>query len=234
MGSLIFDIETIGHDFDSLDDMTKHILTRDFGNDRESELYQQKLAELIKSMNFNPLLGEIVAIGVLDSETRRGAVYYQAPNQEQIITEDDGVKLQVMTEEEIIRKFWELAKKYDEIVSFNGRSFDIPYIIHRSLKYRIKPTKNYMQYGYLARMSSNCRHVDLARELSFNGVFRSRGSLHLWCRHLGINSPKTDGVSGDNVTALFNERKYEDIARYNIRDIRATCELFNIWKENLL
>ena len=41
------------------------------------------------------------------------------------------------------------------------------------------------------------------------------------------------GVTGDDVSALFREGKYEEIARYNVRDIIATAELYKKWQQYL-
>jgi hypothetical protein len=53
----------------------------------------------------------------------------------------------------------------------------------------------------------------------------------MWCRAFGIDSPKAEGVSGDDVKMLFDEKRFTDIARYNVRDIRATGELYQKWRE---
>ena len=64
---LIFDIETIGVDFDSLDETTQDSLTRWIKKESTGEEdYQVALEELKNGLGFSPLTGEIVAIGVLD------------------------------------------------------------------------------------------------------------------------------------------------------------------------
>ena len=35
-------------------------------------------------------------------------------------------------ETELLTQFWEVAKKYDSVVTFNGRGFDVPFIYLRS------------------------------------------------------------------------------------------------------
>ena len=52
-------------------------------------------------------------------------------------------------------------------------------------------------------------------------------------RAFGIKSPKDSGVMGDDVTKLFREGKYLDIARYNVGDLWATKELYDYWKKYL-
>jgi len=44
---------------------------------------------------------------------------------------------------------------------------------------------------------------------------------------LGIESPKAEGVKGDDVKMLFENREYLKIAQYNTRDLIATKELYD-------
>jgi hypothetical protein len=62
---------------------------------------------------------------------------------------------------------------------------------------------------------------------------QKKGSLHLWSRIFGIESPKAFGVTGDDVGRLFNEKRYLDIAKYNVLDLKATRELFQRWNDYL-
>ena len=82
MGKLVFDIETIGENFDALDETTQDVLTRwtkkESANDKK---YKVALDDLKKELGFSPLTGEIAAIGVLDVEKNQGAVYFQAPGE---------------------------------------------------------------------------------------------------------------------------------------------------------
>ena len=49
----------------------------------------------------------------------------------------------------------------------------------------------------------------------------------------GIESPKSHGVTGMDVSTLMAEGRFRDIAEYCIRDVRATVKLYRIWKERL-
>lgn len=232
MASLVFDIETVGEDFDELDETTKENLThwikRTSNNDDEFKL---SLEDIKNGLGFSPLTGQIVAIGVLDYSKDEGAVYYQAPGQNNEEIKEDGIKFKQTTEKEMLETFWRIAKKYDEFISFNGRGFDVPFIMARSAVHRIKPTKDLMSNRYLTSQKYGAHHVDLQDLLTFYGSVRKKGSLHLWSRALGIKSPKADGVTGDDVGRLFKEKKYLEIAKYNVGDIRATRELYKIWNE---
>lgn len=232
MPKLVFDIETIGHDFDSFDKTTKEVLTNWIEKSSSSEEeYEVKLEELKNGLGFSPLTGEIVAIGVLDYEKNQGVVYYQAPNQVNKDFEEYGIRFKQMTEEEMLKSFWNGATEYDEFITFNGRAFDVPFIIARSAKYGIKPSKDLMSYRYSTQQKKDSVHTDLYDQLSYYGAVRKAGNLHMWCRHFGIDSPKAEDVKGDNVTEMFNNGRCLDIAKYNVRDIKATAKLYEKWEK---
>lgn len=233
MSRLIFDIETIGEDFDSLDETTQEVLQawirKEAANEEE---FQSELAQLKDGLGFSPLTGEIAAIGVYDYDRDRGVVYYQAPGEENAEFEEGNISFKQMTEQEMIAQFWKAASHYDEFVTFNGRQFDAPFLAVRSAIHKIKPTQDLMEGRYLYQQRK-CRHVDLFDQLTFYGAMRKKGGLHLWARAFGIKSPKADGVTGDDVARLFKEKKFKDIARYNVGDLHATKELYRYWEKYL-
>ncbi len=232
MSTLIFDIETVGEDFGSMDETTQESLTRWIkrGTSSEDE-YAAELKDLEDGLGFSPLTGQIVAIGVLDAERERAAVYYQPNDADDGDFEEGACKYEALSEADMLRKFWGIAVKYDTFVTFNGRSFDIPFLWTRSAVHGIKPTKNLMANRYLNYQPRQAKHIDLFDQLSFYGSVRRKGSLHLWTRAFGIESPKAQGVTGVDVRGLFKEGKYREIARYNARDLWATLELYRRYRD---
>ncbi len=234
INKLILDIETVGEDFDQLDHATEENLTRWIRKDSDDEEeYQRALAELKEGLGFSPLTGQVVALGVLDYYKNEGGVYYQAPGQKNDEIKEDGISFKQMTEEDMLRKFWELAARYQVFVTFNGRSFDIPFLMVRSAIHGIRPTKDLMRGRYLYQNNPEALHIDLFEQLTFYGAVRRKGGLHLWARAFGIPSPKSGGVAGDDVGPLFKKKKFLDIARYNVGDLRATRELYERWEKYL-
>jgi DNA polymerase elongation subunit (family B) len=232
MATLVFDIETVGEDFDAMDETTQEILTWWLKKQSlaDSE-YEAQLAELKDGLGFSPLTGSIVAIGVLDLEKDKGCVYFQAPGETIADFEEEGIKYKALSEKEMLQAFWDGAKQYQTFVTFNGRAFDVPFLMVRSAVQGVKPSKDLMSNRYLSSQKYDAKHVDLFDQLSFYSAVRKPGNLHMWCRAFGIDSPKADGVSGDDVKMLFDEKRFTDIARYNVRDIRATGALYQKWRE---
>ena len=231
---LIFDIETIGEDFDALDHATQENLTRWIRHESaDDEEYKRALEDIKTGLGFSPLTGEIVAIGMLDCDKNEGAVYFQAPGADLKETKEDTITFKPMDEAEMLKRFWEAARHYQVFITFNGRSFDAPFLAVRSAVRGIRPTKDLMRGRYLYQHNPDALHIDLLEQLTFYGASRRKGSLHLWTRAFGIPSPKAGGVTGDDVTPLFKKKKYLEIARYNVRDLLATKALYEKWQTYL-
>ena len=217
MSRVIFDIETVGKDFKSLDRSIQEYLLR------YAETEDEK-AEIKDRLSFYPLTGEIVTIGLLDSDTQKGKVFFQNTGDPLLPFEEDNVLYQTGTEKEILEKFWAVIKGYDQFITFNGRGFDCPFILIRSAVHRIKPRRDLMPNRY------SDTHIDLLEQLTFYGASRRRFSLDMWCRTFGIKSPKEGGITGDEVKELFKAGRHLDIARYCVGDLRATRELLYYWE----
>ena len=234
MAALVFDIETVSEDFDSLDKTTQDVLTRWIKYDSSTETeYEKALEDLKNGLGFSPLTGEVVVIGMMNPETEKGEIYFQAPGETINEFEEGGFTFKQMSEKEMLQGFWEVAKSYDEFISFNGRGFDAPFLMIRSAVHKIKPTKDLMSNRYLNSQWSGAKHIDLQDQLTFYGAVRRKGGLHLWSRAFGIKSPKAEGISGEDVGRLFREKKFLDIARYNVDDLKATKSLHDFWKNYL-
>jgi|SRR3989338_2946212 len=238
MPKLIFDIETVGVEFDSLDDKSQELLLRFAETPEDIEAIKEGLG-------FSPLTGQIVAIGVLNPETDKGAVYFLDPalqqanafsNENRLLSDGASPRhvqyIPHKSEKDLVRSFWDAAAHYDQFVTFNGRSFDGPYLMIRSAINKIKPTKNLVPYRYESdQYGKVITHLDLLDRLTFFGAVRRKGNLHMWCQAFGIESPKSKGVSGDDVAQLFKEKGYLKIAEYCFDDVLATEKLYEYWEK---
>lgn len=251
MSKVIFDIETIG-EFEALDEDSQQYLLK-YAEDEKEKSESKKRTALW------PFTGQIVAIGLLNPDTEKGKVYFQAPHQEldtelkKYISNSNGanfireprterssgtgqapnekikpfsennIDFKACSEKEILENFWQDVKSYNQFITFNGRGFDCPYLMLRSAVLRTRPTKNLMPPRYSAQ-----QHIDLLDQLTFYGAFR-KFTLDFYCRSLGIKSPKIEGMTGEKINQYFNERKYLEIARYCMADVKATGELYQVW-----
>jgi len=227
---LVFDIETIG---DNLDEMPEDIRTYLIKNADTEE----KRANVMESLSFNALTSRIAAIGMMDYKSGKGCVMVNAEPEIKLSGNYENFRYLTLCEDKMIRKFWEIisSKGYNLFVTFNGRDFDCPFIMMRSIYYRIKPGYNLMSgsdYGF------RDYHIDLMREFSFfahsgkTGA-RRKFTLNFYCQKFNIESPKSGGVSGDKVKSLYSDKKFQEIADYCIGDVVATGKLFTFWNEYL-
>ncbi|MEY2665647.1 MAG: hypothetical protein RLZZ480_752, partial [Candidatus Parcubacteria bacterium] len=200
MATLVFDIETVGEAWETFDDYTKKSLLGSFER-RDVPVSSER--ELQNQLGLSPFTGSIVSVAMYDIERRRGAVYFVSDVAD-TFTEGDFV-CKCRTEKEILEDFWEGARSYDVFVSFNGRAFDVPFLIHRSLAHDVTPSVSFSQSRYVSRQQLPY-HVDLMDEFSFYGAMSKRPSLHLLCRTYGIESKKSE-VDGSQVAGRRNKKK---------------------------
>ena len=164
---------------------------------------------------------------MLNPETGGGRVFYRSDVRE-IFHSDDG-KIEFLSGDEgkVLSAFWDDIRNYSQFVTFNGRTFDCPFLMLRSALLGIRPTKNLVPYRY-----STAPHCDLLDQLTFYGASR-RFNLDFYCRAFGIGSPKAGGITGLDLGPLYRNGKYREIARYCIGDVIATAELYSRWKNYL-
>jgi DNA polymerase elongation subunit (family B) len=226
---LVFDIEVVAYDFEYLDNETQEYLTRYARTFEERQV-------AIENLVFYPFTSKIVAIGMLNKTDNVGGVLINAEESIKLESNLPNITYYCYDEKSLLEQFWRSLKEkdYNLFVTFNGREFDCPFLMLRSLVLGVKPSKNLMLGS-----DFNFReyHIDLLKEFTFNrhsptGA-RRKFSLDFYCKQLGIESPKSGGISGASIAELFRERKYQQIADYCIGDVIATAKLFDKWNEIL-
>jgi uncharacterized protein YprB with RNaseH-like and TPR domain len=116
-------------------------------------------------------------------------------------------------EKEILEQFWYSFNEDLEIIGFNSDSFDLPFIIKRSLINNIKVKKI-------------CKTIDLRKVV--NSFFYSynkleKGSLREWALILGIN-PETH--NGSMMNEHFLKKEWDKITQHCKEDIIITEKLY--------
>ena len=243
MATLVFDIETSAQPLENFDPAQQDYLFREADKLTDPAASQTKREEITRLMSLWPLTSQVVCIAMLNAESQRGQSLYVADDfedSESLLdaadTGDGGpVKfIPCADETELLTQFWEVAKKYDSVVTFNGRGFDVPFVYLRSAVLNVPITKkNWLGYRYAVEP-----HCDLAEQFTFYSVGGQGGAarrfnLDFYCKAFGIESPKSAGVTGNDVATLMAEGKFREIAEYCLRDVRATVELYKVWKERL-
>lgn len=220
MNKVVFDIETLGFPLESFDEKQQEYLMK-FAKTEEEKV------EAIQKLNLTPLTAKIIAIGMLNPESNQGKVLYEAPKEEPWSSEDGMIQFVACNEREMLEEFWKTIAHYGQFITFNGRSFDCPFIMLRSALLGVKATRNLMPYRYAAN-----EHCDLMEQFTFYGVFR-KFNLDFYCKAFNIKSPKATGITGLDLAPLYNERRFREIAEYCIGDVKATSELYHRWQTYL-
>ncbi|HEX4342862.1 MAG TPA: ribonuclease H-like domain-containing protein [Verrucomicrobiae bacterium] len=236
MAKLVFDIETSALPLDILDDVQREYLFRDAEKLTDETARETKRAEIQNMCSLWPFTSQIVCIGMLNAETQRGQVLFTAEELDENDTTESGPVefVACVDEAELLTAFWDVAKHYDEIVTFNGRGFDVPFLYLRSAILNVPISrKNWLGYRYQTEP-----HCDLAEQFTFYSVSGRDGAarrfnLDFYCKAFGIESPKSHGVTGMDVGTLLAAGRQREIAEYCLRDVRATVELYRIWKDRL-
>jgi DNA polymerase elongation subunit (family B) len=225
--NLVFDIETVGVEFNYLSESQQEFLLRP----AESEKEPQKRAELVEDtkryLSLYPYTAKIIALGLYNVEKEKAIVLYESTDNDEWSSDEKNIKYKPAAEEEMLRYFWKYAERTEKLISFNGRSFDLPFIMTRSAINKIKPAKNFLRNRY-----DSSHHIDLLEQLTFHGLTK-KFNLDFYCTAFGIESPKSKGITGMEIKELYRAGRLKEIAVYCGADVRAEYELYKIWDEYL-
>src|SRR5581483_5789318 len=235
VAKLVFDIETSALPLEHLDPAQHEYLFRDAENMSDPAARDIRREEIARLLNLWPLTAQVLCIAMLNVETCRGKVLFQADDHEEEETIPGSIDFVPCADEaQLLTEFWDVAVHYDSIVTFNGRGFDVPFIYMRSAVLNVPISrKDWLGYRY-----ATDPHCDLAEQLTFYSVSGRDGAarkfnLDFYCKAFGIESPKSHGITGMDVTQLINDGRFREIAEYCLRDVRATAQLYQIWKDRL-
>jgi len=173
-------------------------------------------------LSFYAPSASVIAIGLLDPETGRGHMLVDDRHGEMGgFTSPEGTDFQTLesSEASLLRRFWELVEPVDRVTTYNGRRFDLPMILQRSLLHGVPVGRDLLGPRFQTRP-----HLDLADVLSLHGATRAYG-LAVWTEAIGEVSPKSGDVSGADVGPAFRAGRIRAIAEYCARDVVATAAL---------
>lgn len=115
--------------------------------------------------------------------------------------------------------WWEFNKDSDtRIVSFYGRSFDLPVLMRRSMYLGVPfPKLN------LDRWKSP--HIDVWNALTYDGALRTAHSLAFYAKRMGFTT--LDKVDGSEVSALAKAGNWDAIRDHCLSDVGLTHAVAN-------
>lgn len=221
---VMLDIETAGVDWDALSEGTQEYLLK----------YAETEKEVEKVRSHLPLwapTSKVVVIGLLNPVTNRAMMLSEGTPHD---APSDGQRGETFVshfrgdEAAILTKFWELIPSYNHYITFNGKGFDCPFLMLRSLIQGVSPTRNLDTRRY-----SIYPHCDLLEVLTFFGATR-KFTLQFWCQTLGIEDPKVKFGDGSQVQEAYRNGRIDDLIEYNLADLLATSRLYQVVNERFL
>lgn len=211
--TLVFDIECAGKNFEELDEVEQDYLLNNLEkNEKDKEKAKKKTG-------LYSIFGIVCAIGAWSFTENKGFVL--AISDKEIEAENKDFNYIICSDEkDLLEKFWKMSLDYDKFVTYNGDSFDFPYLIIRSGINRVKVPFEINSWG-------SSKFIDLQRKIKQN----NRGfKLEMICKAFGISNPKEAGVDGSEVATLYYGKEFKKISDYVARDVISTNELYKIWK----
>ena len=223
---LVLDIKTIKKNLDQ--DFTayqKEYLTQ----------YDEGESRFENKMALYPQTGQIISIGAKNIVNGRGFVIFDAQNQFKENFQDDNRNLTLygsQNEKEILTVFWNLIASMQKggfdlnrLITFNGKSFDVPFILYRSAVQQVKITHS------LGVKSPGHFHIDLLEEVSFMRKIR-KFNLDIIAHSLGVASHRSEDYNNEAVNIWYEEQSFDEIAFYSYDDVELIEKVFHVLKKS--
>jgi predicted PolB exonuclease-like 3'-5' exonuclease len=127
------------------------------------------------------------------------------------------------TEDAMMADFADFMGKWrPQLVTWNGRGFDLPVMALRALRFGLNFGWYYRGEGYRYRYTEE-GHLDLCDLLSDHGAAKMT-SLDGAARLIGL--PGKAGVDGSQVEGLYQAGQIDSLRRYCLSDVAQTAFLF--------
>jgi predicted PolB exonuclease-like 3'-5' exonuclease len=122
---------------------------------------------------------------------------------------------------EIVKKFWVGSARYRaKLVTFNGRSFDLPLLELAAFRWGCSAREHFIS----SRNRYNGNHIDLLEVMTNFGAYRMAGGLNLLAKILG--KPGKMEVEGEQVYQMYLAGRMREINDYCMFDTLDTYFVF--------
>jgi 3'-5' exonuclease len=129
----------------------------------------------------------------------------------------------------MLREFGGMVEKHlgqsnGQLVTYNGRGFDLPVLIHRSIKHGVSEGRQLLMKVMSENRYRPLMHVDLQDAVTFCGA-SPRFPMAAYSIGYGWRSPKAE-MDGAQVGAAVRGGRIIDVVRYCVGDLLATAHIY--------
>jgi hypothetical protein len=111
-----------------------------------------------------------------------------------------------------------------QLVTYNGRGFDLPVLVHRALRYKMAAGRELFTKAIQENRYRPGLHLDLLDAVTFYGA-SGRWPMAAYAMGYGFKSPKSD-MSGADVWDAVQAGRILDVARYCAGDVLAAAHIY--------
>jgi hypothetical protein len=173
------------------------------------------------SLGLSASTGKIVALGLLifHPGSQFSARYCMCDDDERKILEWFWTEMEGLSDSITLYDYRSYEQQPVRLVTFNGKKFDVPFILLRSALNRILPS-----FPLGSRAFDHKNHFDLYEYLS---KFRSPiNSLQYWLEVFGL--PSKSMPEGETVATLYRAGNLSAIKSYCLNDCEITYDLYRM------
>jgi len=196
------------------------------GADSKADVALQKGA-------LSPVCGRIACIGVREVQEESYSVFPELTPAE--ITDHF---IYNIDEKKMLEEFKKLIKPQTQLITFNGKNFDFPFLMFRAAIHKISLKLDI--YPYNKDYGKENVHIDLFVHLNQISNLSMLGSdwglkmvsLKKWMQYFGLGT-KLSIADGDiSIVECINSGNIEKLKEYCMNDVQKTYELFEFFKYN--
>ena len=118
-------------------------------------------------------------------------------------------------------------REIQRYITFNGKGFDLPTLIHRAAIHEIRPAASLLRAANAKPWESDL-HVDMASAFRF-GAATGRYSLEAFALAYGMAKPKADS-DGSKLGTFVEQKDAESLFQYVMGDVETTAKLYERWR----
>lgn len=133
----------------------------------------------------------------------------------------------IVTELQILERFWELAAEAKPLVGFYCLGFDLPVILIRSALLDVKPSRCFSRKTWGGEVID--LHAEREQRQAAIGGEKASARLKDVAKWLGITVPAGD-QNGSSVYGHMQAKEFDKVHSYNGSDVHITREVYRMYR----